>query len=58
MGRASIAEPTMDLLGDEARSIDPSLEKAVLRKIDTFLMPAMVIGKLARCLLETPSKPH
>ncbi|KAK7716157.1 hypothetical protein SLS64_003309 [Diaporthe eres] len=41
---ASIATPTMDLVGEEARSIDPSVEKRVLRKIDLFLMPAMVIG--------------
>lgn len=42
----SIATPTMDLVGEEARSIDPSVEKRVLRKIDLFLMPAMVIGQL------------
>lgn len=45
---ASIATPTMDLIGEEARSIDPSVEKRVLRKIDLFLMPAMVIGELAK----------
>lgn len=44
---ASITTPTMDLVGEEARSIDPRVEKRVLRKIDTFLMPAMVIGKIA-----------
>lgn len=31
-------------LGDEARDYDASLEHKVLRKIDLFLMPAMVIG--------------
>jgi MFS family permease len=31
-------------LGDEARPIDPEIERRVLRKIDLFLMPAMVIG--------------
>lgn len=28
----------------EATPIDPEIEKKVLRKIDLFLMPAMVIG--------------
>jgi hypothetical protein len=28
----------------EATPIDPEIEKRVLRKIDLFLMPAMVIG--------------
>lgn len=49
----SIATPAMDLLGEEARAIDPSMEKRVLRKIDLFLMPAMVIGELAKILLGT-----
>lgn len=47
----TIATPTMDLVGEEARSIDPSVEKRVLRKIDLFLMPAMVIGQLIEFLL-------
>lgn len=50
---ASIATPTMDLVGEEARPIDPRVEKRVLRKIDLFLMPAMVIGKLAKIILRT-----
>jgi hypothetical protein len=29
----------------EATPIDPEIEKKVLRKINLFLMPAMVIGK-------------
>lgn len=29
---------------DEARPIDPDVAARVLRKIDVFLMPAMVIG--------------
>ncbi|KAI1120140.1 putative MFS transporter [Nemania abortiva] len=33
-----------DLMGMEACSVDPEVAKRVLRKIDTFLMPAMVIG--------------
>ncbi|KAH8171457.1 major facilitator superfamily protein [Sarocladium implicatum] len=32
------------LVGDEIREIDPEVEKRVLRKIDWFLMPAMVFG--------------
>ncbi|POS76217.1 allantoate permease [Diaporthe helianthi] len=40
----SVATPTMELLGEEARPIDPRVEKRVLRKIDLYLMPAMVIG--------------
>lgn len=42
--KSTIATPTMDLVGEEARSIDSRVEKRVLRKIDLFLMPAMVIG--------------
>ncbi|RDW63209.1 putative MFS transporter [Aspergillus mulundensis] len=34
----------IDALGEEARPIDPEVERRVLRKIDMFLMPAMVIG--------------
>lgn len=34
-----------DYFGDEARPIDPDVAARVLRKIDLFLMPAMVIGK-------------
>lgn len=37
---------SMDLVGDEARSIDPEAARRVLRKIDLFLMPAMVLGVL------------
>lgn len=37
--------PVADLVGDEAIPIDPEIEKRVLRKIDLFLMPAMVIGR-------------
>jgi len=35
-----------EVLGEEARSIDPEVERRVIRKIDMFLMPAMVIGTL------------
>lgn len=32
------------VVSDVAREIDPSVERRVLRKIDIFFMPAMVIG--------------
>lgn len=32
------------LVGEHAHEIDPAVEKRVLRKIDLFLIPAMVIG--------------
>lgn len=48
--KPSFATPTMDLVGEEARSVDPRVEKRVLRKIDLFLMPAMVIGKIAKII--------
>lgn len=38
-------------LGEEARVIESEIEKQVLRKIDWFLMPAMVIGELDTDLL-------
>ncbi|KAI9371704.1 major facilitator superfamily domain-containing protein [Aspergillus egyptiacus] len=40
----AIATRGIEALGDEARPIDPEVERRVLRKIDLFLMPAMVIG--------------
>ncbi|KAI0870423.1 putative MFS transporter [Hypoxylon argillaceum] len=33
-----------DLIGPEGQPIDPEVSRRVLRKIDRFLMPAMVIG--------------
>ncbi|KAI0428319.1 putative MFS transporter [Xylaria sp. FL1042] len=33
-----------DIMGTEARPIDPDMERRVLRRIDMFLMPAMMIG--------------
>jgi hypothetical protein len=32
------------LVGEHAREIDPEIEKRVLRKIDWFLIPAMIVG--------------
>lgn len=46
-GRPEAACPgqAVEVLGEQARHIDLEIEKRVLRKIDCFLMPAMVIGK-------------
>ena len=33
------------LVGERAQEIDEEVEKRVLRKIDLFLIPAMVVGK-------------
>lgn len=43
---ADIATSTLDVVGEEARPIDLEVSRRVLRKIDLFLMPAMVIGML------------
>ncbi|KAL4920621.1 major facilitator superfamily domain-containing protein [Aspergillus aurantiobrunneus] len=40
----ALAPGGIDVLGEAARPIDPEVERRVLRKIDMFLMPAMVIG--------------
>ncbi|KAK5630246.1 hypothetical protein RRF57_005961 [Xylaria bambusicola] len=37
-------EEGAEIMGTEARPLSPDMERRVLRKIDTFLMPAMVIG--------------
>ena len=38
-------DAALGLVSDVAQEIDPLIEKRVLRKIDIFLMPAMLIGK-------------
>ncbi|KAL4965449.1 putative MFS transporter [Aspergillus stella-maris] len=40
----ALATGGVEALGEQARPIDPEIERRVLRKIDMFLMPAMVIG--------------
>ena len=35
------------LVGEHARDIDPEVEKRVLRKIDLFLIPAMIVGEFS-----------
>lgn len=34
------------LVGEHAQEIDPEIEARVLRKIDWFLIPAMIVGVL------------
>lgn len=43
---ADKANSTLHVVGEEARPIDLEVSRRVLRKIDLFLMPAMVIGML------------
>ncbi|PLB48599.1 MFS general substrate transporter [Aspergillus steynii IBT 23096] len=44
-GRQDAEKTTsVDIMGEEAMEIDPQVARRVLRKIDLFLMPAMVIG--------------
>ena len=38
-------DAALGLVSDVAQEIDPLIEKRVLRKIDIFLMPAMLIGE-------------
>lgn len=43
-GKDIQATPGSAFVGYEATPIDPEVAKRVVRKIDRFLMPAMVIG--------------
>lgn len=36
------------LVGEHAQAIDPVLEARVVRKIDLFLIPAMIVGMTSR----------
>ena len=50
--RSSEGSDTMDkdvalaIVGEHAQPIDPMVEARVVRKIDVFLIPAMIIGML------------
>jgi hypothetical protein len=44
----------LGLAGEHARDIDPEVEKRVLRKIDVFLIPAMIVGSYSRSFAWTP----
>lgn len=46
------------LVGEHAREIDPEIEKRVLRKIDWFLIPAMIVGALRSLTLTTVLRFH
>ena len=37
-------DEAVTIVGDHAKAIDPAVERRVLRKIDAFLLPAMVVG--------------
>jgi hypothetical protein len=46
-GASSISlekDAALGLVGEHAREIDPEVEATVLRKIDLFLIPAMIVG--------------
>jgi hypothetical protein len=43
-GPAFEKDAALAVVGDQAMDIDPAVEKRVLRKIDMFFMPAMLIG--------------
>jgi glycine cleavage system aminomethyltransferase T len=43
------------LVGEHAQEIDPEVEARVLKKIDWFLMPAMIVGTSTS---STPSHQH
>jgi hypothetical protein len=46
-GASSISldkDAAIKLVGIHAQEIDPELEKRVVRKIDLFLIPAMIVG--------------
>jgi len=43
------------LVGEHARDIDPEVEKRVLRKIDLFLIPAMIVGEFSYLHLQRGS---
>ena len=37
-------DAAIELVGEHAREIDPEIEARVVRKIDWFLIPAMIVG--------------
>jgi hypothetical protein len=41
---SSEKDDAMAMVGEERHAVDPALEAKVVRKIDLFLIPAMVIG--------------
>ena len=51
--RAPEKDAALAVVSDVAQEIDPVVAKKVLRKIDLYFMPAMLIGKIpAECILQ------
>jgi hypothetical protein len=47
MGASSVSldrDDAAKLVGEHAQAIDPEVEARVLKKIDWFLIPAMIVG--------------
>ncbi len=44
IGTRNSPSTLLDIALEDARPIDPEVERRVIRKIDWFLVPAMVIG--------------
>jgi hypothetical protein len=45
----------INLVGEHAQEIDPEIEARVLRKIDWFLIPAMIVGMSMSPALSSPA---
>jgi len=48
----------INLVGEHAQDIDPAIEARVLRKIDWFLIPAMIVGTSIPPASSIPSISH
>ena len=48
-------DDAIGLVGEHAQEIDPVVEARVLKKIDLFLIPAMIVGKY---ILSKPLSSH
>ena len=48
----------INLVGERAQDIDPEIEAKVLRKIDWFLIPAMIVGTSIPPTSSIPSISH
>ena len=44
LGASNEKDLAIGLVGEHAQEIDPEVEARVLRKIDWFLIPAMIVG--------------
>lgn len=52
-GPAFEKDAALAVVGEQAMDIDPAVEKRVLRKIDMFFMPAMLIGMFRTWVLSS-----